>query len=161
MDIEVRDAGPADVLAICHFGAAHIPPHYTPLIGAAAAHEQVRSWWTEAQISPAVAAGAVVVADAAGRLVGVGQRGRWGADHVIYKLYVHPEVRSQGIGPQLIDALVRQLPSGTERVLIEHVAANQRAAAFYERDGFRVDRVEPAAGGDPRQATVWRVRDLP
>jgi ribosomal protein S18 acetylase RimI-like enzyme len=79
---------------------------------------------------------------------------------VIYKLYVHPELRSRGIGPQLVDALVRQLPPGTGRVLIEHVAANERAAAFYERQGFSVDRVEPVPDGDPRQATVWRVKDL-
>ena len=114
MDIELRGAGPDDVTGICHFGAAHIPPHYTPLIGAAAAAEQVRAWWAEAHIRDAVAAGTVVVA----------------------------------------------LPCDTKRVLIEHVAANERAAAFYERQGFRVDRVEPVAGGDPRRATVWRVRDL-
>lgn len=33
----VRDALMGDVAAICDFGAAHIPSHYGPLIGQAAA----------------------------------------------------------------------------------------------------------------------------
>ncbi len=156
----VRDAGPDDVVAICRFGAAHIRPHYAPLIGGPAADEQVRNWWNETHIGAAVADGLVVVADADGQLVGVGQRGRRGADHVVYKLYLHPEHRGRGIGPQLIEALTRQLPVGADRLHIEHFLANERAGAFYERAGFTVQRVEPSLTGDPSLAVVWRARDL-
>ena len=52
----VRDAEHDDVVAICRFGEAHIRPHYAPLIGAAAADEQVRTWWNETHIGAAVAA---------------------------------------------------------------------------------------------------------
>ena len=86
----VRDAEHDDAGAICRFGDAHIRPHYAPLIGAAAADEQVRRWWNETSIGGAVAQGLVVVAEADGQLVGVGQRGHRGADHVVYKLYLHP-----------------------------------------------------------------------
>ncbi|MGI8700360.1 MAG: hypothetical protein ACR2JU_03990, partial [Nocardioidaceae bacterium] len=55
----VRDAGHDDVVAICWFGEAHIRPHYAPLIGAAAADEQVRRWWNETLIDAAVAKGLV------------------------------------------------------------------------------------------------------
>ncbi len=72
----VRDAEHDDVAAICRFGEAHIRPHYAPLIGAEAADEQVRRWWHETHIGAAVAEGLVVVAEADGQLVGVGQRGR-------------------------------------------------------------------------------------
>lgn len=154
----IRDAVAQDVAAICRFGEAHIPAHYTPLIGEGPADEQVRRWWNETYVAAGVAAGQVVVADDDGEIVGVAQRGRNGADHVIYKLYVHPERRGRGIGPRLIAALVRQLPRGTERVYIEQFAGNARAGAFYEREGFTVDRVEP--GPTDALAVVWRVRQV-
>jgi hypothetical protein len=72
----VRDAEPDDVAAICWFGEAHIRPHYAPLIGAEAADEQVRRWWNNTQVGAAVTEGLVVLAEADGQLVGVGQRGR-------------------------------------------------------------------------------------
>lgn len=156
----VRDAVPDDVAGICQFGEAYIRPHYTPLIGEAAADQQVRRWWNETQIAAAVAAGLVVVAEAGAEVVGVGQRGRSGADHVVYKLYVHPEHRGHGLGRRLLDALIRQLPADADRLYIEHFAANERAGAFYEREGYTVDRVEPSPTGDPALAVVWRVRRL-
>lgn len=159
-DAIVRNAGPRDVVAICQFGEAHIRPHYTPLIGAAAADAQVRDWWNEERIGAAVDAGLMVIAEAAGQLVGVGQRGRNGAEHVIYKLYIHPEYRGHGLGPRLIDALTKQLPADVDRLYIEVFAANERAGAFYEREGFTVQRTEPSSTGDPALAIVWRVRDL-
>jgi GNAT superfamily N-acetyltransferase len=156
----VRDAAQADVGAICRFGEVHIPPHYAPLIGPEAAAAQVRNWWNESRISQAVAAGAVVVAESDGQVVGVGQRGRAGDDHVVYKLYVHPEHRGGGLGPRLLDALIGQLPPDADRLCIEHFAANERAGAFYEREGFTVERIEPSPTRDPALAVVWRARDL-
>jgi GNAT superfamily N-acetyltransferase len=157
-DPVVRSAGPDDVAAVCAFGEAHIRPHYTPLIGAAAADAQVRDWWNEGPIGAAVAAGLVVVAEADGEVVGVGQLGR---DHVVYKLYVSPEYRGHGVGVRLLDALISRLPADAGRLSIEHFAANERAGAFYEREGYRVERVEPSPTGDPRLAVVWRARSLP
>lgn len=157
---EVRAAGPGDVAAIRRFGEAHVRAHYAPLIGAAAADTQVRDWWNETHVAAAVAAGLVVVAEEGGELLGVGQRGRNGAEHVVYKLYVHPGQRGRGLGPRLLDALVAQLPAGVERLHIEHFAANERAGAFYEREGFTVERVEPSPTGDPALAVVWRAKPL-
>jgi GNAT superfamily N-acetyltransferase len=156
----VRDARPDDVPQLCRFGEAHIRAHYAPLIGAAAAEDQVRTWWNEEHFARAVAAGLVVVAEADGRLVGVGQRGRDGAEHVVYKLYLDPAHRGSGLGPQLIDALIRQLPGDADRLYIEHFAANERAGEFYEREGFTVQRTEPSSTGNPALAVVWRARDL-
>lgn len=152
----LRDAGPADVTAIRRFGEMYIPAHYTPLIGVRAAHSQVRSWWSDDQLTRAVAAGLIVVAEVGGQVVGVAQRGRAGTDHVVYKLYVHPEHRGHGFGRQLLDALIARLPVDVDRLWIEHVAANVRAGAFYEREGYTVARVDAHPSGDSRLDTVWR-----
>ena len=156
----VRDADHDDVIGICRFGEAHVRPHYAPLIGAAAADEQIRRWWNETQIGAGVAERLLVVAEEDGQVVGVGQRGRRGADHVIYKLYVHPRYRGRGLGPRLIEALTSQLPADADRLYIEHFAANQRASAFYEREGFTVHRIEPSPTGNPALGVVWRARHL-
>lgn len=156
----VRDAEHDDVVDICRFGEAHIRPHYAPLIGAEAADEQVRRWWNETHVGAAVADGLVVVAEAGGQLVGVGQRGRAGADHVVYKLYIHPLHRGRGLGPQLLAALIRQLPANADRLYIEHFVANERAGAFYEREGFTVERIDSSPTGDPALGVVWRARHL-
>ncbi|MEJ2853120.1 MULTISPECIES: GNAT family N-acetyltransferase [unclassified Saccharothrix] len=164
----VREARPDDVVAICRFGEAHIRPHYAPLIGVAAADEQVRRWWNETHVDAAVAEGLVVVAEpdaetdaeTDGHVVGVGQRGRRGADHVVYKLYVHPRHRGHGLGLRLLDALIKQLPADTDRLYVEHFAANERAGAFYEREGFTVERIEPSPTGNPALGVVWRARPL-
>jgi hypothetical protein len=49
----VRDAEHDDIAAVCRFGEAHIPAHYAPLIGTAAADEQVRRWWNETAVGAA------------------------------------------------------------------------------------------------------------
>jgi ribosomal protein S18 acetylase RimI-like enzyme len=156
----IRTAGRDDVAAICRFGEAHIRAHYAPLIGAAAADDQVRRWWNEAAIGAAVSDGLVVLAEAEDEVLGVGQRGRRGADHVVYKLYVHPQVRGRGLGPQLLRALIAQLPAAADRLYIEHFVANARAGAFYEREGFRVERIEAGPEENPGLGIVWRVGDL-
>ena len=154
----VRPAGREDVAAICRFGEAIIPAHYAPLIGAPAADEQVRRWWNETHVGAAVAEGLVVVTEVGGQIMGVGQRGRSGSDHVVYKLYVDPRHRSNGLGPRLLAALTSQLPADADRLYIEHFAANERAGRFYEREGFTVDRIEPSPNGDRALDVVWRVR---
>jgi RimJ/RimL family protein N-acetyltransferase len=52
------------------------------------------------------------------------------------------------------------LPADADRVCIEHFAANERAGAFYEREGFTVERIEPSPTGNPALAIVWRARSL-
>ncbi len=158
-DVLVRDAEPGDVAAICAFGARVVPDHYRPLIGDEAARRQVEQWWTPERIGATVSAGEVVVAERAGQVVGVGERGTWEGDHVIWKLYVDPELRGRGVGPRLIAGLVAHLPEGATRICVEHFAANERAGLFYEREGFRLMRTAKHPS-DPAQHVVWRVREI-
>ncbi|MEH3079162.1 MAG: GNAT family N-acetyltransferase [Quadrisphaera sp.] len=156
----VRRATEEDVPRITRFGRTHVARHYAPILGAAAAAAQVRRWWTDAATAEAAAAGLVVVAEAGGELLGVAQLGRWEGAPVVCKLYVHPDHRGSGLGPRLLAAVEELVVDDDERLLLEHFAGNQRAAAFYEREGFSVDRVEPSPSGRREHDVVWRSRLL-
>lgn len=155
----IRTAAVADVAGIVSFGRAVIAEHYAPLIGAGAARAQVDRWWQAGSIGEAVDAGLVVIAEGDGEVVGVGQRGQVGAEHVIWKLYLHRAHRGRGLGLRLLQALVDRLPEDAERVWIEHFAANEQAGRFYEREGFAIQRVEASTDGVGTDQ-VWRVRPV-
>ncbi len=155
----MRPARASDVPAITDFAAAVVPAHYEPILGADAAHDQLR-WWTTERMAAAVAGSRVQVAMAAGGIVGVCESGELDSEQVIWKLYVAPGLRGRGIGLALLEHAIAGLPARTDHVLLEHFAGNTRAAAFYARQGFDVVRTEPAASGDPAAAVVWRSRRL-
>lgn len=155
----IRDAVPDDVARICAFGATHVGPHYAPLIGDEAADQQVTRWWSASHIASAVDDSLVVIAEAGGVIVGVAERGVLGERHVLSKLYLDPAHRGVGLGPALIDAVARRLPASAERLYVEHFAGNTRAAAFYEREGFVVERVDRSDRNSALDV-VWRARTL-
>lgn len=159
-EVGIRLASEHDLDAIAAFGAAVVPAHYEPIIGRAAAEEQVDLWWSRERLEAALSNGALLVAEQDNQLVGVAEVGTWEADPVVWKLYVHPDRRGRGIGRALLRAAIAQLPDPASRVLLEHFAGNERAAAFYEREGFVHLRTDPSASGEPAAATVWRVLEL-
>src|SRR4051794_2875153 len=91
MRVTIRTAEASDVDAVVDFGAAVVPEHYTPILGARAAQAQL-AWWTPERLAPAAAAGRlhVVVADD-DHVVGVCETGELDGRQVIWKLYLAPE----------------------------------------------------------------------
>jgi GNAT superfamily N-acetyltransferase len=158
--IEVRGAELPDVARIRAFGVAHIRAHYEPLIGEPAAQRQVDDWWNERVIRSAVVDGSISVAEDRNGLIGVVQVARQADPPTVYKLYVHPDHRGRGVGVALLTEVMASLPTTATRLAVEHFAGNVRAASFYEREGFVVDRVARAETGDSRLAVVWRVKAL-
>lgn len=159
-EVVIRLADEHDLHAIAGFGAAVIPAHYEPIIGRAAAQEQVHLWWGRERLLAALSDGVLLIAVDADELVGVAEVGMWDGDPVIWKLYVRAEHRGRGIGRALLWAAIAELPRPASRVILEHFAGNERAAAFYAHEGFVHLRTDPAPSGDPAAATVWRVLDL-
>lgn len=148
----VRVARTADYPAVRALGGRAVPDTYVPLYGDAYARRLLADWWSQDTLGAAIAAGEVVLAEAGTAVVGMAQLGSWAGEPVMWKLYVDPDHRGLGLGPALIDALIGLLPTGTPRLLTEHVPANTRAAAFYQREGF-----EPLSADE---RTVWRSRPL-
>jgi ribosomal protein S18 acetylase RimI-like enzyme len=160
MGVNVRRAALDDLDAIVAFGSAVIPPYYTPILGEHAAQAQL-SWWSLDRMAPAVEANRVHVAATDRDVVGVCQTGELAGEQVIWKLYLTPEYRGRSLGVELLRQAVASLPQGVRRIDVEHFAGNTRAAKFYEREGFKVIRTDPAPTGEsPNSSIVWRRRQL-
>ena len=159
MSVQVRRADVDDVEAIVAFGSFVVPAHYTPLLGAAAAHGQL-SWWSHELITAAVTAERIHLATVDGTVVGMVETGQLEGEQVIWKLYVEPDSRGRSLGVELLHHATATLPVGTGHVLLEHFAGNKRAGAFYEREGFVVVDIQSDDSGDPRAAVVWRRREI-
>lgn len=158
MSVRVRRAEASDVETIADFGSAVVPPHYTPILGVAAAQAQL-AWWAPERMAFAVRAGRVHVA-VDGDIVGVAETGELAGEQVLWKLYLAPELRGRSVGVELLRHAIAALPAGTDHVLVEHFAGNARAGSFYEREGFRVVKTDSAGSGDPAAVVVWRRLDL-
>lgn len=154
----VRRATTLDLHAIHRFGTEVVHDTYDALVDHAYATALSDTWWSPAAMNADVADGRVIVAETDDALVGLVQVGRWHDEPVMWKLYVAAHQRNRGLGARLIDEAIGALPVGTERLRTEHIAANERAARFYEREGFRFDEIEGEA--DDPTATVWRSKAI-
>lgn len=154
----MRLALPGELEAILHFGATYIPDHYEPLLGSAAAQAQVDDWWTPERMAAAIGEGRVVVAEEQGGILGVAEWSLYDGVPTIWKLYVDPSRRGEGIGSRLIVAVEDHLPKGVDRIWVETFAVNRRARAFYEREGFREFRT--VEHSNPTMNAVWFERSL-
>jgi ribosomal protein S18 acetylase RimI-like enzyme len=61
------------------------------------------------------------------------------AEDRIDQIFVHPDRKGQGIGLALLAEARRQMP---RRIVLTTHETNTRARAFYEREGFRLERRE-------------------
>ncbi len=61
------------------------------------------------------------------------------AEDRIDQIFVHPDRKGQGIGLALLAEAKRQMPG---RIVLTTHETNLRARAFYEREGFRLERRE-------------------
>jgi ribosomal protein S18 acetylase RimI-like enzyme len=87
-----------------------------------------------------------------GKLVGIvafvrdtGLKNRHNAD--VFQMYVASEVRGQGIGRALVEAVIARARTldGVERIALAVVTSNAAARALYAHLGFTIYGVRPAA----------------
>jgi ribosomal protein S18 acetylase RimI-like enzyme len=149
----VRLAQPTDLDAIAQFAERVVHDTYDRLVGHEYATELRREWWS-GTLAESVDAGLVHVAVDGGEVVGLVERGTIDGEPVIWKLYVDAGRRGQGTGAQLLRIAVAAVDASSNRVLLEHIAANVDAARFYEREGFDVIRIDVTA--NPATDVVWR-----
>ena len=154
MTLEIRAATDEDVDAIRAVGELTWPPTYRFAGDEYVAHG-LATWWSDEAIRRSLMTTATMVAVLDGRVVGVGNLDLHRDPRTIWKLYVVPAAQGSGAGSALLRELVRL--AGDVTVTLEYVDGNDRAAAFYERQGFReVRRQAPQVAGGPD--TVWMER---
>lgn len=72
------------------------------------------------------------------------------------RLYVDPGARRGGIGKQMLSQARRDAAaSGAREMLVNVFADNHIGRAFYEREGFRLLRLEPTQVGDQQVGDAW------
>jgi len=77
-------------------------------------------------------------------------------DGFIDHLYVHPEYQRVGIGRRLLERAVADMPGPEVRLWT--FQSNERAVAFYTRNGFRVLEATDGSGNEERLPDYLFVR---
>lgn len=154
MTLEIRPATDDDVAAIRMVGELTWPPTYAFAGDEYVAHG-LATWWSDEAIRRTLTRTSTLVAVADGTVVGVGNLDLDREPQTIWKLYVAPSAQGLGAGSALLRELVAL--AGGATVALEYADGNDRAAAFYERQGFReVARQPPQVAGGPD--IVWMER---
>jgi ribosomal protein S18 acetylase RimI-like enzyme len=131
---------------------------------------------SQSQLDAYLDAGRVLVAGSAGEMVGHLQLVTTGRpDEIELKnMAVRPDQQGRGIGRALVEeAVARSADDGYARMIVATAAADIGNLRFYQRTGFRLERVEPDAfvaatgyplpidiDGIPLLDRVWLARPL-
>ena len=143
--------------AIDAFADATVHDAYDSLVDRGYAQTLLDFWWGDA-LDEDVRAGRILVATRDGRVIGLTQLGDLDGEPVMWKLYVAPGHRGDGVGAQLMRDLIRVIPPRSPRLVTEHIACNEGAARFYAREGFGI--IGTDQHDDPRLSVVWRARAI-
>jgi ribosomal protein S18 acetylase RimI-like enzyme len=74
----------------------------------------------------------------------------------VTRLYVDPEIRSQGLGGRMLQAVFGELRSrGVAEVIVNVFGDNHAGRRFYERHGFQLTDDIWCMVGDQRLSDVW------
>lgn len=118
---------------------------YDDILGPDAVDSQVDEWYDESIVREGISDDDIVylVAVDDGAVVGYTAAGPTDEDDSapagLYSIYVLPNHWGNGVGKQLFDAVTDRLRErGFDRLSIRVLADNDRARAFYERQGYTV-----------------------
>lgn len=136
MRINISRASLDNIDAIRFVGVSAWLATYGKSYGARFVVDGLDRFWCDAAIRNEVVAGQFDIASVGERVVGVSQVESLESDFVLWKLYVLPEWQGLGIGTELLDAVKRRALDESRGLLTEYATRNERAGAFYRRQGL-------------------------
>ncbi len=150
-ELTFRRATADDAAAVCE---VYLTSHKTFLPYAPLAHtdEEVQDYIAHTLIEKAE----VIIAELAGRIVGLLALDRKDGTGWIEQLYLHPDVVGQGIGTQLLAIAKSRLGPPIRLYTFQ---ANRGARRFYERHGFQAIAFGDGSGNEqncPDICYEWR-----
>ena len=159
--IRVRRAELSDADAVRAIGLQTWPIAYGGLVADDFITDGLAQWWSREAVERGIANGITLVAAEdgdIGDIVGMTGLGRQDDFWVMWKLYVLPGHQGKGVGKALLDGAVAALPDGTPELLLDVLAANDKAIGFYRSQGFGEPRRVPdrELGDD----LIWMSLDL-
>lgn len=123
--------------------------------GLADAHKHELGFVLRPALANSIDRGEVFIAENGIGIVGfVEYHHRRDSQTTLYHIAVHSDHRRQGIGRQLVDALIRDAAQCNKRVIQLKCPVDLQANEFYERLGFSQIDVQP---GRNRDLAVWRL----
>lgn len=154
MSLEIRPATEDDLDAIRAVGEATLPATYA-FAGPGFAQDGLDRWWSDEATLRTIHETETLVAVVDGHVVGIGNLDLRLDPPVIWKLYVLPAQHGAGAGPALMQGLLDvAVAAERDAVHLEYIHGNERATAFYRRQGFtELRREPPERPGWPE--TVW------
>ena len=145
--VSVRDAVAGDAAQIARFGPTAFAAAHEGLAPATAIETVVAETYAEPALRHCIARCAdapdahFLVAEQEDRLLGFLHFDSFGERPELHRIYVERAATGRGIGAALIRELELRLPARTTYILLV-VEANERAVAFYRREGFHEERRE-------------------
>lgn len=145
MEMEFREATPADAAAIQRVARAAWHATYEPIIGAEAIEEMLAEWYAleelEASLRRDDATTVLASEDEVIGFAGGGPSEEGLADAVVGRIYVHPVQWGRGTGTQLLNRLFDAFRArGCGSVWLAVMAENDVGRSFYEKHGFETHR---------------------
>lgn len=159
--MQTRLATLEDIEAIRRIGLICWPETYTAIAPPGYVEDGLQRWWSAEFLRDAITAAEnwVWVAEEEDEIVGTTHFALLEPTRaVMWKFYVLPDWRNQGVGRRLFESASAHLPATVHTVMTEYLATNQRAAAVYVSLGFAFSHDEHADAGERPLTYTWVTR---
>ncbi len=142
-DVVVRQATGEDLRAVVEVGQRTWPATYDSIFEEGLVALFLEKRWSKQALIPSIRSGRTLVAELAGRVVGMASYGPHERSMALWKLYVVPEAQGRGVGSRLLREVMSRAGAVGREVHISFLDGNASAHDFARSNGFTVLQREP------------------
>ncbi len=142
-DVVVRQATGDDLDAVVEVGRRTWPATYESIFEEGLVALFLEKKWTKQALIPSIRSGRTLVAEVAGRIVGMASYSPHEAALALWRLYVLPEAQGNGVGARLLREVMSHAGTVGRELHIPFTDGNAAAYRFASSHGFTRVRREP------------------